>query len=201
MIKKFRILSHILKKCRGVIKKFRILSHIPKTVQVWSRSSENCHIFQKQYRRCDQEVPRLVPLTPLAKRVRMRLFPGPWVSSPYGTMNGPKTVFISDCWGCKTRHLKQPIYWICHKYYHVCRLTCTMLTQLPLKVSNFIYIKQRFGSHLSKNTVRFQSVNSVEQFPDINKLCNVASSWIYEYIGILLGARPILHISRIKFKL
>jgi hypothetical protein len=33
----------------------------------------------------------------------------------------------------------------------------------------------------------------VEQFPDINKLCNVASSWIY--IGILLGAHSILHIS------
>jgi hypothetical protein len=30
------------------------------------------------------------------------------------------------------------------------------------------------------------------------KLCNVASCWIYEYIGILLGARPILHISRLK---
>jgi hypothetical protein len=39
----------------------------------------------------------------------------------------------------------------------------------------------------------------VEQFPDINKLCDVASCWIYEYVGILLGARPILHISRIKF--
>jgi hypothetical protein len=29
-------------------------------------------------------------------------------------------------------------------------------------------------------------------------MCDVASCWIYEYIGILLGARPILHISRIK---
>jgi hypothetical protein len=38
----------------------------------------------------------------------------------------------------------------------------------------------------------------VEQFPDINKLCNVASYWIY--IRILLGAHPILHISRIKVK-
>ena len=36
----------------------------------------------------------------------------------------------------------------------------------------------------------------VEQFPDINKLCNVASCWIY--IGILLGAHYILHISRIR---
>src|SRR5215475_154484 len=40
----------------------------------------------------------------------------------------------------------------------------------------------------------------VEQFPDINKLSIVASCWIYECIGILLGARPILHISRIKVK-
>src|SRR5215475_14578921 len=38
----------------------------------------------------------------------------------------------------------------------------------------------------------------VEQFPDINKLCNVASCWIC--IGIPLGAHPILHISRIKVK-
>jgi hypothetical protein len=40
----------------------------------------------------------------------------------------------------------------------------------------------------------------VEQFPDLNKLCNVASCWIYSHIGILLGARPILHISRIRDK-
>jgi hypothetical protein len=40
----------------------------------------------------------------------------------------------------------------------------------------------------------------VEQFPDIKKLCNVVSCWIYEYIGILLGAHPILHISRIRVK-
>jgi hypothetical protein len=37
----------------------------------------------------------------------------------------------------------------------------------------------------------------VEQFPDINKMCNVASCWIY--IRILL-AHPILHISRIRVK-
>jgi hypothetical protein len=36
----------------------------------------------------------------------------------------------------------------------------------------------------------------VEQFPDINKLCNVSSCWIY--IRILLGAHPFLHISRIR---
>jgi hypothetical protein len=36
----------------------------------------------------------------------------------------------------------------------------------------------------------------VQQFPDINELCNVASCWIY--IGILLAAHPILHISRIS---
>jgi hypothetical protein len=37
--------------------------------------------------------------------------------------------------------------------------------------------------------------------PNINKLCDVACCWIYEYIGILLGARPILHISRIKLNI
>jgi hypothetical protein len=36
----------------------------------------------------------------------------------------------------------------------------------------------------------------LEQFLDINKLCKVASCWIF--IGILLGAHPILHISRIR---
>jgi hypothetical protein len=38
----------------------------------------------------------------------------------------------------------------------------------------------------------------VEQFPNINKLCDVASWWIYTYIGILLGAHLILHIRRIR---
>jgi hypothetical protein len=35
----------------------------------------------------------------------------------------------------------------------------------------------------------------VEHFPDINKLCNVAHFWIC--IGILLGAHPFFHTSRI----
>jgi hypothetical protein len=39
---------------------------------------------------------------------------------------------------------------------------------------------------------------NVEQFPDMNKLCNVASCSIH--IGILLGAHYILHISRIRVK-
>jgi hypothetical protein len=34
----------------------------------------------------------------------------------------------------------------------------------------------------------------------MNKLCNVASFWIYTYIGLLLIAHPILHISRIRVK-
>jgi hypothetical protein len=38
----------------------------------------------------------------------------------------------------------------------------------------------------------------VEHFPDINKPCNVASCWIY--IGILLKAHYILHISRMRVK-
>jgi hypothetical protein len=38
----------------------------------------------------------------------------------------------------------------------------------------------------------------VEQFLNINKMCNVASCWIY--IRLLLGAHCILHISRIRVK-
>jgi hypothetical protein len=38
----------------------------------------------------------------------------------------------------------------------------------------------------------------VEQFPDINKLCNVAFCLIY--VGTLLGTHPILHISRVQVK-
>jgi hypothetical protein len=38
----------------------------------------------------------------------------------------------------------------------------------------------------------------VELFPDINKLCNVASFWIYECIELLLGAHPNFHISRLR---
>jgi hypothetical protein len=41
-------------------------------------------------------------------------------------------------------------------------------------------------------------VSDKNKFPDKNKLCNVASCWIYEYIGILLGAHSILHMSRIR---
>jgi hypothetical protein len=41
----------------------------------------------------------------------------------------------------------------------------------------------------------------VKLFPHINKLCNFASSWIYSYNGLLLGARPILHISMLRVKI
>jgi hypothetical protein len=50
------------------------------------------------------------------------------------------------------------------------------------------------------NTTRKYHPKHVEQFSDINKLCNVVSCGIYMYIGILLGAHPILHISRIRVK-
>jgi hypothetical protein len=38
----------------------------------------------------------------------------------------------------------------------------------------------------------------VEQFPYIDKLCNVVSCWMY--FGIILGPQYILHISRIRVK-
>jgi hypothetical protein len=56
-----------------------------------------------------------------------------------------------------------------------------------------VYLYLETALHVSSGT-------STQQFPDINKLCDVASRWIYEYSGILLGARPILHISRINVK-
>jgi hypothetical protein len=40
----------------------------------------------------------------------------------------------------------------------------------------------------------------VEQFPDINKMCNVESCWMCEYTGIQLGSHPILRISRKRVK-
>jgi hypothetical protein len=44
------------------------------------------------------------------------------------------------------------------------------------------------------------STKHVEQFPDTNKLYKVASCWIHTYIWILLGAHPILYISRTMVK-
>ena len=40
----------------------------------------------------------------------------------------------------------------------------------------------------------------VEQFRGINNMCNVASCWIYKYIGILLGVHYIHYISRLRVK-
>jgi hypothetical protein len=70
------------------------------------------------------------------------------------------------------------------------RYTLYLYLETALHVSGgtFTHHKERIQLYLQH----------VEQFPDINKLCDVASCWIYEYIGILLGARPVPHISRIK---
>jgi hypothetical protein len=56
----------------------------------------------------------------------------------------------------------------------------------------------RVGTGLSVLWVAYHP-KYIEQFPDIYKLCNVASCWIY--IGILLGVHPILHISKIRVNL
>jgi hypothetical protein len=56
-----------------------------------------------------------------------------------------------------------------------------------------VYLYLENALHVSGCT---SNPKHVEQFPDINKVCNVASCWIYT--GILLGAHPILHISRIN---
>jgi hypothetical protein len=64
---------------------------------------------------------------------------------------------------------------------------CGWRTQIPDAVDTVVCARDDGWKYHPKH---------VEQFPDINKLCNVASCWIY--IRILLGAHPILHISRIK---
>src|SRR5215475_4871400 len=56
----------------------------------------------------------------------------------------------------------------------------------------------RVGTGLSVLWVAYATHTTVEQFPDINKLFNVVSCWIY--IGILLGAHCILHISKMRVK-
>jgi hypothetical protein len=63
-----------------------------------------------------------------------------------------------------------------------------------------VYIYLETALHVSGGTSNHHQ-ERIQLFPDINKLCDVASCWIYEYIGILLGTRPILHISRIKVKI
>jgi hypothetical protein len=75
----------------------------------------------------------------------------------------------------------------------------------PCIVSIFQYISnkmQRYTVYLYLETALPVSggtyTHHKEQFPDINKLCNVVSCWIYDYIGIRLGAHTILHISRIR---
>jgi hypothetical protein len=66
---------------------------------------------------------------------------------------------------------------------------CIYSRQIPDAVDTVVCAPDDWWKYLPKH---------VEQFLDINKLCNVASCWIY--IGILLGAHPILHISRISVK-
>jgi hypothetical protein len=62
-----------------------------------------------------------------------------------------------------------------------------MVWQIPDAVDTVVYAPDVGWKYQRKR---------VEQFPDINKLCNVATCWIYS--GIPLGAHPILHISGIR---
>jgi hypothetical protein len=71
------------------------------------------------------------------------------------------------------------------------RKIAVTVCQIPDAVDRVVYAPDDGWKYHPKHVV---------QFPDINKLCKDASCWIYEYIGIVLGARPILHISRIKVK-
>jgi len=86
---------------------------------------------------------------------------------------------------------------ICHNVTAICRYRGRVGTGLSV-----LWMAYATHSTLKPDTVvcapddRWEyHPKHVEQFPDINKLCNVASCWIH--IGILLGAQYILHISRI----
>jgi hypothetical protein len=89
---------------------------------------------------------------------------------------------------------------ICHAVTAICRyrgrvgtnrFECAVggVRQIPDAVDTVVCTRDDGWKYHTKH---------VEQFPDINKLCNVASCWIYEYIGILLGVHCISHISRIR---
>jgi len=80
---------------------------------------------------------------------------------------------------------------ICHTVTAFCRYRGRVGTGLSV-------LWVAYATHSAPDAGWKYHPKHVEQFPDINKQCNVASCWIYEYIGILLGAHPILHISRIR---
>jgi hypothetical protein len=88
---------------------------------------------------------------------------------------------------------------------HVSGGTCTHHQErIQLYLQHLVFVTPCHLSHLTlswKSLNRFECAVSgvrapddeckyhpkhVEQFPDINKLCNVASFWIYTYIGIYL---------------
>jgi hypothetical protein len=80
------------------------------------------------------------------------------------------------------------IYSICYLSHRYCYLPLSW--KIPDTVDTVVCAPDEGWKYYPKH---------VEQFPDINKLCNVASCWTY--IGILLGTHPILHISRIRVKI
>jgi hypothetical protein len=86
-------------------------------------------------------------------------------------------------------------YGICHTVTLICRYRGRVGTGL-------IVLWVAYATHSTLKPVPIDDdgwkyhPKHVEHFPDINKLCKVPSCWIY--IGILLGAHPILHISRIR---
>jgi hypothetical protein len=86
---------------------------------------------------------------------------------------------------------------ICHTVTAICRyrgrfgtgFSVLWVWQIPDAVNTVVCAPDDVWKYHPKHA---------QQFPDINNLCNVASFWIYN--GILLGAHPILRISRIRVK-
>jgi hypothetical protein len=71
---------------------------------------------------------------------------------------------------------------------------------IPIYIQRAATLHSLFISRNCSTCFGWYHPKHVEQFPDINKLCNVAARWIYEYIRLLLRARPILHKSRLRVK-
>jgi hypothetical protein len=81
-----------------------------------------------------------------------------------------------------------------------CIVSIFQYTRISNKIQRYtIYLYLETALHVSGGTSTHHQ-ERIQLFPDINKLCNVASSWIYDYIRIRLGVHSILHISRIGVK-
>jgi hypothetical protein len=70
----------------------------------------------------------------------------------------------------------------------------------PNSVHIYLYIQQDGKLHSLFISGNCSTCFGWYFHPSSGELCKVASCFVYEYIGILLGPHHVLHISRIKAK-